>query len=71
MLYSLALDQKLKTSVLSWLSPLLMSQTHQTFSDRAEKGSGNWFLTDPAFKQWKENAGTRLWCWGIREFFWP
>ncbi|KAL8991865.1 MAG: hypothetical protein Q9169_007581 [Polycauliona sp. 2 TL-2023] len=50
-----ALDQRLRTSLLSWLSPLPMSQTHQTYSDRAEKGSGEWFLTDPAFKAWKDN----------------
>ncbi|KAI4169534.1 MAG: hypothetical protein LQ343_005614 [Gyalolechia ehrenbergii] len=62
-----ALDQKLRTSVLSWLSPLPMSQTHQTFSDRAEKGSGKWFIKDSAFQQWKEQEGSRLWCWGIRE----
>ena len=68
MLCFLALDHKLRTSVLSWLSPLPMSQIHQTFSDRAEKGSGKWFLTDPAFKLWKEEGGTRLWCWGIRKF---
>ena len=51
---------------MSWLSPLQMSQTHQTFSDRAEKGSGKWFLTDSAFANWKIGSGKRLWCWGIR-----
>ncbi|KAL8967442.1 MAG: hypothetical protein Q9197_005429 [Variospora fuerteventurae] len=60
-----ALDQKMRSSVLSWLSPLPMSQTHQTFSDRAEKGSGEWFLTDPTFMQWKGQERSRLWCWGI------
>ena len=65
--FSLALDQKLRTSVLSWLSPLPMSQIHQTSSDRAEKGSGQWSLADPALREWKDKAGTRLWCWGIRK----
>ncbi|KAL8690273.1 MAG: hypothetical protein Q9218_004239 [Villophora microphyllina] len=62
-----ALDQRLRTSLLNWLSPLPMAQTHQTVSDRAEKGSGKWFLSDPAFQDWADNDETRLWCWGIRK----
>ncbi|KAL8796216.1 MAG: hypothetical protein Q9182_007404 [Xanthomendoza sp. 2 TL-2023] len=58
------LDQRLRTSLLSWLSPLAMSQAHQVVSDRAEKGSGKWFLTNPAFREWEDGRGTRLWCYG-------
>lgn len=62
-----ALDQKSKSSILNWLSPLSMSQVHQTTSDRAEKGSGKWFIEDPAFLKWWKEDQERLWCWGIRE----
>ncbi|KAI9721649.1 MAG: hypothetical protein M1828_005016 [Chrysothrix sp. TS-e1954] len=58
-------NQQLRTSILSWLSPLPMTQIHQTFSDQAEKGSGKWFLADPTFQDWKNGNKKRLWCCGI------
>ncbi|MCJ1401500.1 hypothetical protein MMC11_004714 [Xylographa trunciseda] len=60
-----ALDQKLKMSLLSWLSPLQMTQVHQTISDRAQKGSGNWFVTSEKFLDWRNGGEKSLWCWGI------
>ena len=41
-----------KVSVLIWLSPLQMTQVHQTVSDRAEKGFGEWFLNSAVFLSW-------------------
>ncbi|KAL8730751.1 MAG: hypothetical protein Q9166_003821 [cf. Caloplaca sp. 2 TL-2023] len=40
-----ATEQKLKSSIMNWLSPLQMAQFHQTISDRPEKNSGKWFIT--------------------------
>lgn len=61
------MDQKLKMSLLTWLSPLQMTQVHQTISDRAEKGSGSWFLTSETFLSWQEDGSAPLWCYGIRK----
>ena len=61
-----ARDHKLKSSILSWISPLEMAQIHQFTSDRAEKGSGRWLLTSEVFKTWQEGDHKLLWCWGIR-----
>lgn len=60
-----ALDQKLKAEILSWLCPLHMSQVHRIVSDRAQKGTGEWFLVSEEFTTWLENTGSSLWCWGI------
>ena len=60
-----ALDQMQKVSVLNWLSPLQMNQIHQTVSDRAEKGCGEWFLTSAGFLSWMASKDKPLWCWGI------
>jgi Cdc6-like AAA superfamily ATPase len=42
-----------------------MSQTYQTISDRAEKGSGQWFLDSAEFLKWKVCPDAQLWCYGI------
>ncbi|KAI9859761.1 MAG: hypothetical protein M1813_006478 [Trichoglossum hirsutum] len=60
-----ALDQELKIAILNWLSPLQMTQIHQAFSDRAEKGSGSWFLVTDVFRNWQDSTDKLLWCWGI------
>ncbi len=60
-----SLDIKLKADILAWLCPLPMNQVHQTISDRAEKGSGEWFLSSEAFKSWCLDTDNCLWCWGI------
>ncbi|WEW56343.1 hypothetical protein PRK78_001786 [Emydomyces testavorans] len=60
-----AIDQQTKTSIVNWLTPLQMSQIHQTISDQAEKGSGQWFLELNAFLKWQEGKNNLLWCWGI------
>jgi hypothetical protein len=64
----LALDQKLKMSILNWLSPLQMSDVHQHTSQRAEKGSGKWFVASKKFLDWRTKDHKLLWCWGIREY---
>lgn len=58
-------DQKLKAAILHWLSPMQMNQTHQTVSDRVEKGSGTWLLESDHFKRWESYSPETLWCWGI------
>ena len=60
-----AQDQKMKSALFSWLSSLPMTQIHQTVSERAEKGSGQWVLDSQPFKQWHNGEITRLWGWGI------
>jgi hypothetical protein len=68
MIASLALDQKLKVSILNWLSPLQMSDVHQNTSNKVEKGSGKWFVASEKFLDWRTKDHSRLWCWGIREY---
>jgi Cdc6-like AAA superfamily ATPase len=60
-----ALDQQVRASIVSWLTPVRVSQIHQTISDRAEKGSGQWLLDSFEFLKWKECPDAQLWCWGI------
>ena len=60
-----AQDQKFKSALLGWLSSLPMTQVHQTVSDKAEKGSGQWVLDLDTFVRWHRGEITRLWGWGI------
>ena len=60
-----AQDQKFRLALLGWLSSIPMTQVHQTISDRAEKGSGQWVLDSEIFGKWHRGEITQLWGWGI------
>ena len=62
-----ALDRKRMDEILNWLSPLDMSRTHQSISDKVQPGSGQWFLDSVPYVNWSSNDGEieSLWCWGI------
>ena len=62
-----ALDRKRLDEILNWLSPLDMNRTHQSISDRAQPGSGKWFLNSEPYVNWSSSDGDidPLWCWGI------
>ncbi|KAF2812133.1 uncharacterized protein BDZ99DRAFT_383210, partial [Mytilinidion resinicola] len=62
-----SLDRKKMDEILNWLSPLDMNRTHQSISDRAQPGSGEWFLTSVPYLSWSSSDGEieSLWCWGI------
>ncbi|KAI9760770.1 MAG: hypothetical protein M1840_002216 [Geoglossum simile] len=59
------LDQEQRMLILTWLSPLQMTQVHQTFSNRAGEGSGKWLLMSDAFISWRKGTNKLLWCWGL------
>ncbi|KAI9714422.1 MAG: hypothetical protein M1820_000383 [Bogoriella megaspora] len=58
-------EQRRRRQILDWLCPIQMSQIHQSISDRAGKGSGQWFLSSDSFGDWKTGLNNPLWCWGI------
>ena len=60
-----ATDQKVRTDTLNWISPAQVAQVHQSVSDRAQKGSGTWFLESDAFVSWRDSESEGLWLWGI------
>ena len=60
-----ASDQKLRTETLNWISPSQVAQVHQSISDRAQKGSGAWFLESDSFVNWRDSESEGLFCYGI------
>lgn len=64
-----ATEKKLKTAALSWLSPLQMIRVHQSIAERAQEGSGRWFLTSEQFLKWQSGNEKLLWCSGMRMYF--
>ncbi|KAI4123157.1 MAG: hypothetical protein LQ347_006261 [Umbilicaria vellea] len=60
-----ATDKKQRQAILSWLSPLQMTQTHLIISGGVEDGSGRWFLTSQKFLAWQSGEQKLLWCSGI------
>ncbi|KAJ6524804.1 hypothetical protein B0H19DRAFT_1042750, partial [Mycena capillaripes] len=51
--------------ILNWLSPINFFLQQADISQRREKGTGEWLLADPLFKQWESGSGRTLWCCGI------
>jgi hypothetical protein len=44
-----------------------MAKAHQSISERAEAGSGQWFLISETFLRWGMGEARLLWCPGIRK----
>lgn len=53
-------------AILDWLSPINFFQRQADISQLREKGTGEWLLADPVFKEWESSSGGTLWCHGIR-----
>ena len=62
-----ALTEELRSTIVSWLSPLQMHNVHAAICKRPEAGSGRWFLTSQQFRRWQEGQTRLLWCPGIRK----
>ncbi|KAI9683264.1 MAG: hypothetical protein M1822_006129 [Bathelium mastoideum] len=60
-----ALQQK-RVDILRWLSPEPYTKHHKQAKQDVLTGTGQWLLSDPLFKQWKdERASSILWLHGI------
>nr|GAT56152.1 predicted protein [Mycena chlorophos] len=51
--------------ILDFLSPINFRQRQQEIFQTKEDGTGNWFLQEPKFLEWKSNSDHVLWCSGI------
>lgn len=51
--------------VAEWLSTFDFSTDQRVFFSQRQKGTGEWFLKSPEFKQWLEKEGAILYCPGI------
>ncbi len=60
-------EEKQRSTILNWLTPLQTTVAHETISKRPEAGSGRWFLTSIRFREWQSGAFKSLWCPGIRK----
>ncbi|KAF7343788.1 NACHT and ankyrin domain protein [Mycena sanguinolenta] len=54
-----------RDAILNWLSPINFFQRQADISQLQEKGTGEWLLADPVFKEWQYSSGGTLWCHGI------
>ncbi|KAF7343762.1 ANK-REP-REGION domain-containing protein [Mycena sanguinolenta] len=54
-----------RDAILNWLSPINFLQRQADISQLREKGTGEWLLADPVFKEWESSSGGTLWCRGI------
>ncbi|KAJ4303119.1 hypothetical protein N0V90_002011 [Kalmusia sp. IMI 367209] len=55
-----------RTKILQWLSNEPYRQYHNQAKEGVLAGTGQWLLSDPIFKQWKdESASSILWLHGI------
>lgn len=68
MLNETATENKVRTAILSWLSPLQMGRVHQSIAEQAQQGSGRWLLNSDPFLEWRSGEKKLLWCSGMRAF---
>jgi hypothetical protein len=60
-----------RDAILDWLSPINFFQRQADISQLQVKGTGQWLLSDPVFKEWECSSGGTLWCHGIRLYSSP
>jgi hypothetical protein len=53
-------------NVLNWISKHNYWPTQIDLFDKAEEGTGEWFLNAPKFRNWVEGKNRVLWCPGDR-----
>ncbi|KAJ7041582.1 ankyrin repeat-containing domain protein, partial [Mycena alexandri] len=51
--------------ILNWLSPINFFLRQADISQMRAKGTGEWLLANPVFKNWESGSGSTLWCSGI------
>jgi hypothetical protein len=52
--------------ILNWLSPINFFLRQAEIAQMRAKGTGEWLLADPVFKNWEVGWGSTLWLRGIR-----
>ena len=57
------------SNILEWLSSADFEDTHERHFCKRLYNTGEWFLNDPCFVNWRDEAQSRLlWCYGARKF---
>ncbi|KAF7305277.1 Ankyrin repeat protein [Mycena chlorophos] len=51
--------------IMDFLSPINFRQRQQEIFQARQEGTGNWFLEDTRFLEWKSGSTQVLWCSGI------
>ena len=51
--------------ITQWLSPLNFVTRHQDIFSKHQEGTGQWFLDEDKFVQWKAGNSRLIWCPGI------
>ncbi|KAF7305257.1 ANK-REP-REGION domain-containing protein [Mycena chlorophos] len=51
--------------IMDFVSPINFLQRQQEIYKLRQKGTGNWFLEDFRFLEWKASSARLLWCSGI------
>ncbi|KAG8527048.1 uncharacterized protein KY384_008477 [Bacidia gigantensis] len=51
--------------IIQWLSPLNFATRHQDIFSKHQEGTGQWFLDDDKFVQWKTGNSRLIWCPGV------
>ncbi|KAJ7159103.1 ankyrin repeat-containing domain protein [Mycena crocata] len=54
-----------RVKIIKWYSPLNFFIRQADISNTRAPGTGEWFLQDDRFKEWREATGKILWCQGI------
>lgn len=57
-----------REKIIKWISPINSFQRQADILSTLQPGTGEWFLANTMFKNWKDGAGEILWCRGIRGF---
>lgn len=51
--------------ILTWLSPINVSQMYLDAKSRRSPGTGDWLLASDEFNRWKSSASQLLWLFGV------
>ncbi|KAJ6563628.1 hypothetical protein DFH09DRAFT_920088, partial [Mycena vulgaris] len=54
-----------RDKIIEWFSPLNFFLQHADIFSARQPGTGQWFLEDKSFKEWKSGTGKVLWCPGM------
>jgi hypothetical protein len=54
-----------KRKILEWICPTDYHEQHADYAGRREDETGEWFLQDPKFQEWKQSAESTLFCPGM------